>query len=297
MTPRARLWGTLLIVGSSAAYSLAGFYTRLIPLDIWTLLFWRGLFAGGFIAAWVVAREGRRSFRLLRGMGRPGLVIVGCSALGTVMFINALRRTSVAEVVTILATLPFLTAGIGRLAFGMRESRATMAASAVALAGVTLMVGGAGLSARVAGEVLAFGATLMSAILMLTVQRHREVTMLPAAAVSVFLPALLAAPMAAPFAVTFRELAELALFGVSQLGLGLMLLTLGVRLVSATEAALTGTVEVPMAALWVWLAFGETPRWTTVAGGAVVIAAVLLHAGQSLVTAPAPAGVAPPETR
>lgn len=38
--------GILLITLSAVAYSSAGFFTRLIHLDAWTMLFWRGLFAG-----------------------------------------------------------------------------------------------------------------------------------------------------------------------------------------------------------------------------------------------------------
>ncbi len=79
-------------------------------------------------------------------------------------------------------------------------------------------------------------------------------------------------------------MAELALFGVTQFGMGLLLLTLGTRLVSATELALVNTLEVPLAALWVWLAFNEVPSWSTLVGGAMVIAAVV---GQILIGATA----------
>lgn len=42
--------GTALLTASAVAYSTAGFFTRLIDLDAWTILFWRGLFAGLFLA-------------------------------------------------------------------------------------------------------------------------------------------------------------------------------------------------------------------------------------------------------
>ncbi len=151
--------------------------------------------------------------------------------------------------------------------------------------GVGLMVGGAYAQrlaqGRLAGEALAFGTTILMAVMMLTVRRHRDTPMLPAAAVSALLAALLAWPLAAPGRVDAREMGELALFGTTQFGLGLLLLTLGTRLVSATCAALIGTLEVPLAALWVWLAFAETPRWSTIAGDTVVIAAVLWHIRRS----------------
>jgi drug/metabolite transporter (DMT)-like permease len=65
-----------------------------------------------------------------------------------------------------------------------------------------------------------------------------------------------------------------ALFGTTQFGLGLALLTLGTRLISASRAALIGSLEVPIACAWVWLAFGEVPSAMAALGGCVVMAAV-----------------------
>ena len=303
---RAR--GILLVAASAIAYSTAGFYTRLIPLDAWTILFWRGMFAGAFLALCIFAREGRRTAGRFRAMGRPGLVVTACSGLGTILFINAFRHTSVAQAVVILATLPFITAAIGRIAFGLREDRATLAASATALLGVGLMLGGGGehrlAEARLTGDLLAFASTELIAVMLLFVRRHRDTPMLPAVAASAVLAALLALPLAAPLAVDARTLGELALFGTTQFGLGMLLLTRGTRLVSATESALIGTLEVPLAAFWVWLAFADTPRWSTLAGGAVVVAAVLWHVWQGRHAAPEaplaparPAGSSTPQRR
>jgi drug/metabolite transporter (DMT)-like permease len=70
---------------------------------------------------------------------------------------------------------------------------------------------------------------------------------------------------------------ELFLFGTVQFGLGLVLLTLGSRLIPATENALITTLETPLAVAWVWICFGEAPSGTSLAGGAIVMAAVAAH--------------------
>ena len=267
--------GILLVAGSAVAYSTAGFFTRLIPLDVWTILFWRGLSAGGFIAAVFLWQQGRSATDGVRAIGWPGLVATACSALATILFINAFRMTSVADVVIIFATAPFVTAAIDRVWFGIRENRTTLAASSVAVLGVCVMMVGAGVQGHLAGDFLAFGMTALMALMMVIVRHYRATPMLPAASASAFLCALLALPFAAPLAVGPVNMLDLALFGVTQFGLGLLLLTLGTRLVSATESALINTLEVPFAALWVWLAFAEVPSWSTVAGGAVVVAAVV----------------------
>jgi drug/metabolite transporter (DMT)-like permease len=269
--------GLVLCAGAAAAYSTAGYFTRLIPLDVWTILFWRGLFAGGFVAACFVWQEGRGAARGIRAIGWPGLLATACSALATILFINAFRLTSVADVVIIFATAPFLTAAIARAWFGTRESGATLVASAAALVGVVIMMGGASVQGHFVGDLLALGMTVLMATMMVIIRQYRQTPMLPAASASAFLCALFALPLAAPLSVTSTEMVELVLFGVTQFGLGLLLLTLGTRLVSATESALVNTLEVPLAALWVWLAFNEVPPSSTLIGGAIVVAAVVGH--------------------
>src|SRR5262245_4250723 len=49
--------GVLLILGSATAFATAGFFTRLVAADAWSILFWRGVFGGLFIAGFVFARE------------------------------------------------------------------------------------------------------------------------------------------------------------------------------------------------------------------------------------------------
>ena len=43
--------GIALVVAAAIAWSTAPFFTRLLPYNSWTILFWRGLFGGGLIVA------------------------------------------------------------------------------------------------------------------------------------------------------------------------------------------------------------------------------------------------------
>jgi len=116
----------------------------------------------------------------------------------------------------------------------------------------------------------------------------RQVSMMPAVAIMCFLTSVIAAPFARVGPITTLPLIHLALFGTCQLGLGLVLLTFGMRRVPATRAAIIGLLDAPLAPFWVWLAFSEVPPLLTLIGGAVVMAAVLLN-----VAAPAAAAEAP----
>jgi drug/metabolite transporter (DMT)-like permease len=273
--------GVLLIALSAVAYSSAGFFTRLIQLDPWTMLFWRGLFAGLMILCVIIVQERGRTVRTIRAIGRPGLVAALCSTTATILYLNAFRHTSVADVAVIFAAAPFVTATLGWLWFGTTEVWATLGASLLALFGVSIMVGGAAIEGHVFGDVLAFGMTVCMAVVMLIIREHRQISMLPAACLSALFCPLLVWPFASPFSVGDSDMLKLLLFGTAQFGLGLVLLALGGRLISATENALLNTLETPLAVAWVWVCFGETPSATSLLGGVVVMAAVGAHVWHS----------------
>ncbi len=262
--------GTVLL-GASAA----GLYTRLIDLDAWTMLFWRGLFGGLFLAGMVAWRERGRVGQAVLAIGRDGMLIGFGSALATVCFLNALRLSTVADVLVIDATIPFVTAGMAWLVLREHEDRITLAATLAAVAGVAVMMGAAEAGGRLPGNVLAFGMVVLMSLVLVLIRRNPGVSMLPAVGLSAFLCALIVLPFAKPLAVSTRELLLLALFGASQFGLGLLLLALGTPLVSATRGALIGVLQTPLGTLWVWLALGEAPALATLAGGVIVVAAVV----------------------
>jgi drug/metabolite transporter (DMT)-like permease len=267
--------GALLTAASAVAYSTAGFFTRLIPLDAWTILFWRGVFGGLFLAAWIVWQERKATLEAFRAIGTLGLACAACSTLATICYINALQRTSVADVTVIFATAPFATAALAWLWTGERQSRGTLLASLVALLGVALTVEAARSEGRLLGDVLALGMTLLMAMMMVIVRATRARSMLPAACLSAFGLAVIVAPLAHTTLPADINALYLVLFGTTQFGLGLLLLTTGTRLISATLSALINNLEVPLAPAWVWLAFGETLSPAVWGGGALIVAAIL----------------------
>lgn len=268
--------GTLIVIVSAVAFSTAGLFTRLIAVDVWTMLFWRGLFGGLLILIAIIAQAPGGTRHAFAAIGRAGLVVAACSTIATICFISALRAATVAEVTILYATAPFFAAGIAWAWFREVPRRATLVASALALLGVVVMCGVAAGAGHGLGDMLALGMTVMMALMMVVIRRNRHVSMLPAACLSAFACAVAVLPLARPTVVTGAELGLLALFGALQFGLGLLLLTIGGRFIPATRASLLGNLELPFAPLWVWLAFGELPSPATWLGGAIVCMAVVI---------------------
>jgi drug/metabolite transporter (DMT)-like permease len=258
-------------------WSTAGFFTRLIDADTWTLLFWRSVFGALFLLIALVRQEGQGALGAIRAMGWPGWSVAILSTIVILTYMAALRLTAVADVMIIQATVPFVVAGLAWLTMRERASRPTLVASALATIGVVVMLGGAPLAGNPWGVAMAFATMVAYAGILVLLRWHRNVPMTSAAFLAALLGAAVTLPLAAPTAVSARDLLYLMVFGASQTGLAFLLLTIGSRRIPATETALVSVLETPLGPVWVWLAFGEVPTTAAMVGGIIVLGAVVGH--------------------
>ncbi|WP_119272612.1 DMT family transporter [Taklimakanibacter deserti] len=272
-----RYLGWILVSLSAVAWSTAGFFTRLIDEDVWTILFWRGVFGGlAFLVMTAVHHRGKviAAYASLGGMGL--LLALNCG-LGMIAFIGSLMLTTVADVYVIYATVPFVTAGVAWLILREKASWSVLAASLLAVVGVVVMLTGARYGGSLLGQFVAFLMTLTMALMAVILRWKRDIPIMPALGLSAWITAIVAFWFSDPFDVSSFDLAMLALFGVTQSALGLVLFSLGSRMIPAAEATLLTALDVPLAPFWVWLVFGEVPSPYTLAGGIIVLLAVAGH--------------------
>lgn len=266
-------------MAAAALWSSSGYFSRLIHVDTWTMQFWRALSGGTFLFVMLAAETGWKAPRALFDIGRTGLLIVPCSALSMVCYIAALHLTTVAEVMIVYATQPFANAAVAWIFLREPMGRRTALAALVALCGVCLTIFGGEFSGanpyRAFGDGVALLMVLGFSAVFVGARGGRAQSMTAINSLAALLSALICLPLAAPMSASWPDIWMLIAFGSLTLGMGLMLLTAGTRLVPAGEAGLMTLLDVPLSPLWVWLAFGETPGNAALAGGLIVFGAVV----------------------
>lgn len=282
VSPRDERIGFLLVFLSALMWSFGGTIARFIDTaDSWTVVFWRSLWAAAFLICFMAWRDGWRGVpRLFRDMGLPGLAVAVCFATASTCFVVALAYTTVANILLMQAGVPLLAALLAWVLFRERVAVATWVAIAAVIAGVAIMVSES-LDGAVSpiGDGLALLIAVMFSIATVITRRFAHVRMTPATCLGTMLAAAFAASQATQFAVSGHDMAFLFAFGVVNLGLGLAFFATGARLVPAAIAALLGTFEPILGPIWVWLVHAEVPSVRTIIGGAVVVAALLVHIG------------------
>ena len=279
---RGQGYGAALVLGSAVVWSFGGTLARFLQIeDGWTVVFWRSFFAALFLLGFMLVRDGPRgTVQLFRGMGLAGVAVGVCFAIASTSFILALAYTTVANIVLIQAGVPLIAALMAWLLFRERIALHTWLAIAAVIGGVAIMVSGSlGGGGSMMGDALALLIALVFATATIITRRFAQVRMTPAAFFGTVFACATAASQASGFAVTAQELAILVVFGALNFGLGLAFFVTGARLVPSALAALLGTAETVLAPLWVAVIHGEVPGARTVAGGFIVLAALLLYLG------------------
>ena len=266
--------GAILVTGATIVWSSAGLLARLVHTDPWTTLFWRSVFAGAFLLAYLAWRDGRALITAPQRLGWAGIAMGCCFAASMMCFINALSLTTVAAVLVFQAAAPLFAAAMARLFLGETVTRLKLIAIVVSFAGVILIVSDVQDTGTLWGNLISLVMGLTYAATVVLARAKPNVPTTEASVLAVLIVAISSAPMA-NLHVPAPDMTLLAVFGFFQMGLALIMFTTGVRLIPAADAGLISILESVLAPLLVWAAFSETPSNTTLIGGAIVIGAVL----------------------
>ena len=274
---RAAAW----MVAACVLWSTAGLVARALEsARSWEVTFWRSLFAAVSMAGILGVTRRREAWTVVRAAGWPGIVSGAMFCTMFTCFMLAVTRTTVANTLIVNSLYPVFAAILGWLVLRARLPLYTWIAIAAAAGGMAWMFA-AGLGSGLSGTLIAFGVPVAAAVNVVTLRKWgRTVDLAPAVLLGGIFSALITLPFALPFEASAHDLAWLAALGMFQLAVPCMMLVVASRYLPPAEVALLTLLEVVLGPLWVWLGVGETPAAATLAGGAIVLAAV---AGNELI--------------
>lgn len=265
--------GVLLLVPDSL-------FVRLIVAEPLVIAFWRGLIAGALILGFVLAREGVGAVKDVLRAGPQAWAYILLFGLCAPGFVLAVSMTSVANVVFILAAMPVFAALFSRIWLGERITARMVWTMLGVFAGLGVILYGSRETAGASwqGDLVALGVAVCFAAALTAVRGLRARSMLPAVPVALLGGACLILPFVDVMAPVTAQWPLLVAHGVFIAGAaGLMVF--GPRYLGSAEVSLLILLESVLAPLLVWYALGEDPGPWALAGGAGVIAVLVVSNG------------------
>ncbi len=271
-----------LMVAVTLMWSIAGVVTRhLEHARSFEVTFWRSFFTVLSLLVILPFFQGRVVFAKIRHGGWALWLSGVCWSVMFTAFMVALTLTSVANVLVTMALGPFLTALIARVFIGHRIPARTWAAILVAGAGIAWMYGAQLEGGQLAGTLVALFVPLASGVNWTITQRShaqgRNVDLVPAVLVGAVISSLVTLPLAMPMQASAHDVGLLAILGLVQLAIPCVLAVVCARVLQAPEIALLALLEIIFGIVLAWVGAGEVPGRTVLAGGALVLGALVVN--------------------
>jgi drug/metabolite transporter (DMT)-like permease len=271
-----------LMVGVTMMWSIAGVVTRQLEhARSFEITFWRSFFTVASLMVILPLFQGRRVAARVRDGGLALWISGVCWSVMFTAFMVALTLTSVANVLVTMSIGPFLTALMARVFIGHRIPLRTWLAILVAGGGIAYMYAAQVSGGQLAGTLVALCVPLAGAVNWTVVQRSNarglNVDLVPAVLVGAVISAVTALPPALPLQASAHDIGLLAVLGLFQLAIPCSLSVVCARVLKAPEIALLASLEVIFGILLAWVGAGEMPSHTVIAGGALVLGALVVN--------------------
>jgi drug/metabolite transporter (DMT)-like permease len=251
---------------------------RLVDAPSLTTSLWRSGLTALSLVVFLAVRYGRSLPRQLIALGGWGVVASVLSGMGSILFVVAVNRTSVANVLLILALTPIWAALISKLALGDGIPVRTLAAMPFAVMGVAIAVSGSVDGVIRSGDLFALWTSLGLAANMTIVRARRDVDMVPTAALGAALGfAVLVVAGTAP-TLTAGDLPPLLLLGLVVIPGAMGLITAGARYLSSAETTLLLLGETAASPVLAALVVDEPLGTPVLVGGGLVLGTLLVQA-------------------
>ena len=275
--------GVGLVLAAGALWSLMGLGLRQIEVaDVWQILFWRSVGMVPVLLAFIWASSGGRPLSQIRKVGLAGAIGGFGLVFAFAGAIYSIQTTTIANAVFLFTASPFVAAVLGWIILGERVRPWTWATIALAVVGMYLMVREGLSTGALAGNIAALLSAAGFGAFSVCLRWGKVGEMLPVSMLggvfSVLVAGVILLAKGQPLLIPAWDMAISVGAGAAVLALGMVMYTLGSRIIPAAELTLLSLIEVLLAPIWVFVFLRETASAATFVGGGVLLAAVALNA-------------------
>ncbi len=281
MTFLNKIPGSILIFLGALCLSFGGIIVKSFEgATEWQILFWRQFFFSITVVIYLIFAYRKNFFKIFYKSGIPGFVAGLFLSIGFSAYVFAMYYTTVANTLFIITTETIFLAFFGYIFLKEKINLITFISILLGMSGVLLIVGSSlsiQSSDQILGNVVAFLMPISFAILIIIVRKYPDIDMVPAQFSAGVFAALIGYFVAGKLSISFHDLFLSFLAGFFQIGFGFILITVGSRTTPAAVVGVLMLTEAVFGPIWAWVFINEIPPLSVIAGGGIIIFAILFE--------------------
>jgi drug/metabolite transporter (DMT)-like permease len=261
-------------------WSTSGLFIKFID---WHPMVISGL-RSGIAALFMLLVNGRRLFVLrdFRIRSVPGTTLLLTAALTSaatkILYVLANKLTSSANAILLHHSAPVWAAFLGWLLIGEKPAKKQWASLVLICGGLVLFFANGLRGGSIVGDVTALGAGICFGASMALLRMNKDGSPLLCLFLSHCIPVVVSIPFIAahPPIFTPANTASILFLGIFQVGIASLLYAYSIKRIRTLDAVFIAQLEPVLNPVWVFVFTGEIPAPLSIAGGVIIIAAVLL---------------------
>ena len=243
----------------------------------WQILFWRTVFFLLVISIYLLITYKKNIFKSFYDSGIPGFFGGLILSFGFCGYVFAMYNTTVANTNFIIQTQTIFLAIFGYFFLKEKISKVTLTSIILAISGIILMVGNTLSPGQMFGNIAAFSMPISFAVLILVVRKYPSIDMVPSQFIAGIFALIIGYLMSGKILISYHDIFLGFLAGFFQLGFGFIFITIGAQRPPSAMVGIIMLTEAVFGPLWAWLFINEQPPNVVLAGGTIVIIAVLMQ--------------------
>jgi len=270
--------GLVLISLTAFLWSSSGLFIKVLTLDAFQILFYRSSIAALTIFTVSMIRKKKLVFEKdlisnLCAISFAGILI---------LFVTSNKLTTAANAIFLQFTAPLFLLFLEPVFLKTKFNKKNLITVVVCIVGMVLFFLGKLEVGNILGNLIAILSGLSFAFFSLFLKWKKQIHQNPNTINNIVVGNILVAIFCIPFvydklALNFTEASILIYMGVIQIGISYIIFNEAIKYVSATESMIIAMLEAIFNPIWVFIGIGEEPSVFAIAGGIIILSAILFH--------------------
>ncbi len=257
--------------------SLESLFIKLTSISSLTFAFYVGIFMFISLNSFLFLQHKQKILTVYQGNVKVMLFTAFLFGTSNIFFISAIKTTTVANVVLILAAAPIFAAIFAYLFYKEKSGKNIYVASFFIVIGLLFIVGAQIGAGDFLGNIYALVCASFFSCAFVILSKHPKLNRFAIAAIAGIFSMIGSSLFVQNLQIDMSTLLILLLMGMFISPVSRVLMGIGTKTLPGSEVSLLMIIETVMAPIWVWIFLKEVPASNTFIGGAIILVTLLIN--------------------